>query len=266
MTWHARAWTAADLDGAALAIADVAAEDEARAFRDAAEAAGVPVNVVDKPAFCDFQFGALVERSPLIVAISTDGGAPVFGQRIRALIETLLPQGFRDWAAAAKAWRPQVDALRLDFRARRDFWERFTALAVSAADRMPDDADRAALLAMREPTANRTGRVALIDAGPGPAGFLTRDGGRWLHAADVVLYEPPLAALVSDAARREAEKIPLDGAELVAQAIAMAREGKTVAVALGTFSVRGGARQDAAAQLDAAGMDAVLIAGVSAPI
>ncbi|MBN9448362.1 MAG: hypothetical protein J0I67_15845, partial [Bosea sp.] len=104
----ARNWQAADLDGATLAIADIDAVEEAKAFAAAARQLGVPVNLVDKPEFCDFAFGSLVNRSPLVVAISTDGAAPVFGQAIRAKIEALLPAGLKHWAQAAKDWRPAV--------------------------------------------------------------------------------------------------------------------------------------------------------------
>ena len=68
----------------------------------------MPVNVIDKPAFCTFQFGAIVNRSPLVVGISTDGAAPIFGQAMRSRIEALLPAGFARWAAAAKRWRADV--------------------------------------------------------------------------------------------------------------------------------------------------------------
>ena len=105
-----RAMEPRDFEGAALALAEVETDAEAEKFRALASAAGVPVNVIDKPAFSDFQFGAIVERSPLLIAISTDGGAPVFGQAIRARIEGLLPQGFREWARAAKSWRPKIAA------------------------------------------------------------------------------------------------------------------------------------------------------------
>ena len=67
--------------------------------------AGVPVNVIDKPAFCDFSFGAIVNRSPLVIGISTDGAAPVFAQAIRAKLEALIPRGFARWAEAARRWR-----------------------------------------------------------------------------------------------------------------------------------------------------------------
>ena len=100
-----RAWTAADLEGAAIALVDTEDDDEAAAFRAAARAAGAPMNAIDRPAFCDFQFGAIVNRSPLVVGISTHGAAPVFGQAIRARLETLLPPRLKAWAEAARAWR-----------------------------------------------------------------------------------------------------------------------------------------------------------------
>ena len=94
------------------------AEDEAEAARifDAARAAGVPVNVIDRPAYCTFQFGAIVNRSPLVVGISTDGAAPIFGQAIRSRIEALLPVGFTRWAAAARRWRADLKRLELGRR------------------------------------------------------------------------------------------------------------------------------------------------------
>ena len=127
VTVLARAWQADDLDGAALAVADIETLDEARAFAAAARQAGVPVNVVDKPEFCDFAFGSLVNRSPLVVAISTDGAAPVLGQAIRAKIEALLPAGLKAWAQAAHDWRPMVKARELAFPLRRDFWDGIAA-------------------------------------------------------------------------------------------------------------------------------------------
>ena len=73
---------------------------------------GVPVNVIDKPKFCDFAFGAIVNRSPLVIGISTDGAAPVFGQAIRAKLEALIPRGFAQWAEAARRWRERREGVR----------------------------------------------------------------------------------------------------------------------------------------------------------
>ena len=86
-----RGWTAEDLAGAAVAIGAFDDDENAVIFADAARTWGVPVNVIDKPAFCDFAFGAIVNRSPLVIGISTDGAAPVFAQAIRAKLEALLP-------------------------------------------------------------------------------------------------------------------------------------------------------------------------------
>src|ERR1019366_8862324 len=72
-----RRWTADDMSGAVVAIGAFEDDDGASAFAAAARAAGVPVNVIDKPVFCDFAFGAIVNRSPLVIGISTDGAAPV---------------------------------------------------------------------------------------------------------------------------------------------------------------------------------------------
>ena len=120
-----------DIRGAAIAVGACETDDEATHFAAAARAAGVPVNVIDKPAFCDFSFGAIVNRSPLVIGISTDGAAPVFGQAIRAKLEALIPRGFARWAEAARRWRSAVKTSGLSFNGRRRFWQIFTAHAVA---------------------------------------------------------------------------------------------------------------------------------------
>src|SRR6267378_4154590 len=87
-----------DFAGAMLAIGAFDDEAVAAAFAARARAASVPVNVVDRPALSDFSFGTIVNRSPLVVGISTDGAAPVFAQAVRAKIEAMIPQGFAAWA------------------------------------------------------------------------------------------------------------------------------------------------------------------------
>ena len=91
VTLERRAWRESDLDGAWLAVADAEDPDEAARFAAAARARGILVNVIDQPAHCDFQFGAIVNRSPVVVGISTDGAAPILGQAIRRRIEAILP-------------------------------------------------------------------------------------------------------------------------------------------------------------------------------
>jgi uroporphyrin-III C-methyltransferase/precorrin-2 dehydrogenase/sirohydrochlorin ferrochelatase len=202
---HDRTWAPDDFAGAAIAVADCADDEEAAQFAAAARAAGVPVNVIDRPAFCDFSFGAIVNRSPLVIGISTDGASPVFGQAIRAKIEALIPKGFARWADAARAWRPRVQALALPFRGRRNFWERFTERAVAAPNAAPTDADLDALL---EPTtAQNTGSVILVGAGPGDPELLTLRAVRALQSADVILFDDLVAPDILDFARREAKKM-----------------------------------------------------------
>jgi uroporphyrin-III C-methyltransferase / precorrin-2 dehydrogenase / sirohydrochlorin ferrochelatase len=202
---HERPWAAVDLAGAAIAVADCADDQEAARFAAAARAVGVPVNVIDRPAFCDFSFGAIVNRSPLVIGISTDGAAPVFGQAIRAKIEALIPKGFSRWAEAARAWRPRVQKLALPFRARRSFWENFTARAVGAPDRMPTETDLAALLTPA--VTQGAGSVVLVGAGPGNPELLTLRAVRALQSADVILFDDLVATDILDFARREAKKM-----------------------------------------------------------
>ena len=202
---HARDWTARDFAGAAIAVADCSSDEEAAQFAAAARAAGVPVNVIDRPAFCDFSFGAIVNRSPLVIGISTDGAAPVFGQAIRAKIEALIPKGFARWAEAARMWRPRVQKLALPFRGRRSFWEKFTARAVAAPNRAPSDADLDALLTPA--MAGEAGSVVLVGAGPGDPELLTLRAVRALQSADVILFDDLVAPDILDFARREAKKM-----------------------------------------------------------
>src|SRR5262249_52895971 len=97
VTLHRRAIADEDFAGAALAIGAFDDEAPAAEFAAQARAAGIPVNVVDRPALSDFSFGTIVNRSPLVVGISTDGAAPVFAQAIRAKIEAMIPLGFARW-------------------------------------------------------------------------------------------------------------------------------------------------------------------------
>jgi uroporphyrin-III C-methyltransferase/precorrin-2 dehydrogenase/sirohydrochlorin ferrochelatase len=201
---HRRDWTTDDLIGAAIAVADCGDDAEAAHFAAAARIVGVPVNVIDRPAFCDFSFGAIVNRSPLVIGISTDGAAPVFGQAVRAKIEALIPKGFSHWTEAARNWRPRVQALALPFRGRRSFWEKFTARALAVPDRSPTDADLDALLT---PGAQDAGAVTLVGAGPGDPELLTLRAVRALQSADVILFDDLVATDILDFARREAKKM-----------------------------------------------------------
>src|SRR6476469_3460936 len=197
---HRRAWTLDDIRGAAVAVGACNTDDEAMHFAAAARAAGVPVNVIDKPKFCDFSFGAIVNRSPLVIGISTDGAAPVFAQAIRAKLEALLPRGFADWAAAAGRWRGAVKASGLSLSGRRKFWQLFTAHAVANPDRAPVQADFDSFVAEVKGlgAAVESGSVTLVGAGPGDPELLTLRAVRALQSADVILFDDLVSRDVLD--------------------------------------------------------------------
>ncbi len=205
-----RDWQSDDLAGAAIAVGAITDAQEGLAFADAARAHGVPVNVIDRPELCQFQFGSIVNRSPLVVAISTDGSAPVFGQAIRSRIESWLPQGFKLWAQAAKSWRRQAGRLGATVAERRRFWELFTQTALNRAETPPTARDLEDLIAQaaREREGNPGGGfVSLVGAGPGDPELLTLRAVRALRSADVILYDDLVSDAVMEFARREARRI-----------------------------------------------------------
>jgi uroporphyrin-III C-methyltransferase/precorrin-2 dehydrogenase/sirohydrochlorin ferrochelatase len=204
-----RGWTADDLKGAAVAIGAFEDDDASAAFAAAARDLGVPVNVIDKPAFCDFAFGAIVNRSPLVIGISTDGAAPVFAQAIRAKLEALLPKGFADWAAAAARWRVALKTSGLPFSGRRKFWQLFTAHAIRNPDSEPaqNDFERFVAEVQGLGSAVENGSVILVGAGPGDPELLTLRAVRALQSADVILFDDLVSRDVLDFARREARKM-----------------------------------------------------------
>lgn len=201
-THHPRAWTTPDVQGATLAIADAQDEAEAAAFAAAARAAGVMVNVIDRPAYCDVQFGSIVNRSPVVIGISTDGAAPVLGQAIRRRIETLLPPALATWAVLAKTLRATVRAKLPTASQRRAFWDRFAERAFTTAPENP-----ATLLAALATASPPAGHVTLVGAGPGEAELLTLKALRALQSADVILFDDLVSDDVLELARREAKRM-----------------------------------------------------------
>jgi uroporphyrin-III C-methyltransferase / precorrin-2 dehydrogenase / sirohydrochlorin ferrochelatase len=206
LTPHTRRWMPADLSDAVLAIGDC--EDDAAAFFAAAQAAGVPVNVIDKPDFCQFQFGSIVNRSPVIVAISTNGAAPILAQAIRRKVETLLPRSLKTWAALAQSLRDTVNRSLQPGQQRRAFWERYSDKVFSTLDTPQEDAGGVLLAdAERLAEAPAIGRVTLVGAGPGDAELLTLKAVRALQSADVILFDDLVSADVLELARREAKRV-----------------------------------------------------------
>lgn len=267
-----RGWREADLEGAALAVADLGDAGEAARFVAAAHAAGAPVNVIDRTELCDFTFGTIVNRAPVVIAISTDGGAPTLGQAIRARIESVLPLGLSDWAKAALSWRPQVKARLAEFADRRRFWQGFAKLAWEQTGRAPNDADRENLLRSIG-AAKARGRVTLVGAGPGDPELLTLKAVRALQTATMILYDDLVGPDILELARREALRIAVGKtghgpavrqSEICARIVALAEAGETVVrLKGGDPSIFGRATEEVDA-CRAAGIEVSIVPGISA--
>jgi uroporphyrin-III C-methyltransferase / precorrin-2 dehydrogenase / sirohydrochlorin ferrochelatase len=275
VTLHSRALEAADFHGAAIAIGALEDDHEAAKFAATARRLGIPVNVVDKPAFCDFQFGAIVNRSPLVIGISTDGGVPPLGQAVRSMIETLLPAGFAGWAAAAKAWRSRVASVGLDSADRKLFWRRFAAMAMRRPAEPPCPVEREALIAELQCAAaqGQSGHLALVGAGPGDPELLTLKAVRFLREADVILYDDLVNEAVLTFARREARKIQVGkrgGKTSCAQdditglAVLLAQEGNRVVRLKGGDPLVFGRADEEIEAARAAGIPVTIVNGVTA--
>jgi uroporphyrin-III C-methyltransferase / precorrin-2 dehydrogenase / sirohydrochlorin ferrochelatase len=266
----ARAWRESDLEGAAVAVGALAG-DEATAFAEAAGRAGVPVNIVDTPEVSTFSFGTIVNRSPVVVGISTAGAAPVLGQAIRAKIEALLHPALAAWAAAARRLRSTLNARTGMGAARRESWRRFAdcALAARTAPR-PDE-----LAEIVRSTPARGGRVALVGAGPGDPELLTLKALRALQSADIILYDRLVSPEILEMARREARRMLVGKVgtgsscrqdDISALMVRLAREGRSVVrLKGGDPMVFGRAAEEIAACRDS-GIPVEVVPGITAAL
>ncbi|MDH1263566.1 siroheme synthase CysG [Pseudomonas sp. GD03944] len=204
-----RDYQAADLSGVALVIA--ATDDEAlnATVSEQAQALGIPVNVVDAPQLCSVIFPAIVDRSPLIVAVTSGGDAPVLARLIRAKIETWIPASYGQLAGLAKRFRARVKGLFPDVQQRRVFWEDVfqgpIAESVFAGKMAEGERLLEAKIAGAAPQA--LGEVYLVGAGPGDPDLLTFRALRLMQQADVVLYDRLVAPAIVELCRRDAERI-----------------------------------------------------------
>lgn len=273
LTHHRRPWALDVFQGAAIALADTETEAAAQAFFCAARAAGVPVNVIDKPAFCQFQFGSIVNRSPVVVGISTDGGAPILGQAIRRRIETLLPPWLADWGRLAKGVRKAVSARLAPGLQRRTFWEAFAERAFRAAPSNDAATDMTTL--MRRTAAGTPvdqGRVTLVGAGPGDPELLTLAAVRALQSADIILFDDLVSDGVLELARREAKRMMVGKRgrrescaqqDINALMVKLASSGKRVVrLKCGDPMIFGRAGEEIA-ELDAAGIVVDVVPGIT---
>ena len=267
--FHAPAsWRTLVLDAFAVAVADLEG-GEAEDFARSARRAGVPANVIDQPALCAFQFGSIVNRSPVVVGISTHGAAPVLGQAIRRRIETLLPRHLSAWGALAARIRRQVAERFATVAERRGFWEAFAERAFTSAAAPQAAEDVVSRLARPLP---QGGSVTLVGAGPGDAEYLTLKGMRALQSADVILFDDLVSPELLELARREAKRMLVGkrgGRESCRQEdinalmLRFARQGKRVVrLKAGDPSVFGRSGEEIAA-LEAAGIPVSVVPGIT---
>ncbi|MCG3169949.1 MAG: Siroheme synthase [Pseudomonadales bacterium] len=210
------------LDGVVLAIVATGVAEVDAAVQRAAVARALPVNVADRQELCSFILPAVVDRSPVIVAFSTGGRAPVLARALRARLEAMLPAGLgrlagflgsrRDWL------RERVPAEAV----RRRIWERLVNGPAAERVLAGDEAGAERLLAQEVATGGEApqGEVYLVGAGPGDPDLLSFRALRLMQQADIVFYDRLVAPEVLALVRREAERVYVGktrGAHAVAQ-------------------------------------------------
>jgi uroporphyrin-III C-methyltransferase/precorrin-2 dehydrogenase/sirohydrochlorin ferrochelatase len=205
--WRATVFEEQQLDDVFLVIAATEDDELNQRVYVAANARYRLVNVVDNQALCSFVFPSIVDRSPLLVAISSSGKAPVLSRILREKIEALLPTNLGRLAETASYWRHHIKT-HLKTTAERRRWERvftgrFASLMLAGNK---DEAEKALEDELRQPE-KRPGEIILVGAGPGDAGLLTLRGLQALQQADVVFYDNLVTPEVRELVRRDAETI-----------------------------------------------------------
>ncbi|MFA5490181.1 MAG: siroheme synthase CysG [Candidimonas sp.] len=197
------------LDDAWLVVA--ATDDKAANGRIAELAAErrLFINVVDDPELSSFQVPSIVDRSPLMIAISSSGQAPVLARRVRERIETLFDRSLGPLVALAGKYRFAIRRARPDMRSRRAFYDDLLDGPIGGAMRrqQPRLAQQTLEDELKRPASSAKGKVVLVGAGPGDPGLLTLHALRALNEADVILYDRLVSPEVRELARRDATQI-----------------------------------------------------------
>lgn len=234
-----RRYAEGDLGDCVLAIA--ATDDEplnAQVSRDA-HGRGVPVNVVDAPALCSVIFPAIVDRSPLLVAVSSGGDAPVLARLLRAKLETWIPATYGQLAGLASRFREAVKQRLPELQQRRQFWEEVFQgpVAERVLSGQPAEAERLLVEKLAGGQAEARGEVYLVGAGPGDPDLLTFRALRLMQQADVVLYDRLVAPAILELCRRDADRLyvgkrradhAVPQEEINRKLVELAKEGKRV--------------------------------------
>ncbi|MGR5149827.1 siroheme synthase CysG [Photobacterium alginatilyticum] len=211
ITHQAEEFAPSDLDGIFLAIAATDRKAVNALVYQSANQRQVMVNVVDDTQRCSFIVPSIVDRSPIIVAISSSGKAPVLARLVREKLEALLPQHLGRMADIAGRFRNRLAQIVSSASQRRYFWElafngRFSELVAAGQEKQAEQ-ELADLSLQAQQQRFSQGQVALIGAGPGDAGLLTLRALQLMQQADVVLYDYLVSDEVMDLVRRDAELV-----------------------------------------------------------
>jgi uroporphyrin-III C-methyltransferase / precorrin-2 dehydrogenase / sirohydrochlorin ferrochelatase len=197
-----------DIAGMWLVVAATGDRAVNAAAAVAAEAARIPCNVVDDRELSSFIMPAIIDRSPVQIAVSTGGASPVLARLIRERLETMLDSSLGPLAAFADRWRSAIRAKYSDIGARRRFLSWMLTGPVSASLRAgrQQQAEELTLKALESADGIPRGHVVLVGAGPGNSGLMTLQGLRALQEADVIVHDRLVSAEVLDLARRDAAR------------------------------------------------------------
>ncbi|WP_299504514.1 siroheme synthase CysG [uncultured Roseobacter sp.] len=196
--------------GSALVFIATGCSGADAAIQTLAKAAGSLVNVVDQPDLCDAITPSIVDRDPVVVAIGTEGTAPVLARQIKTRMEQVLEPGLGRLAALAGRLRPAA-AARLAPRERRDLWRWVFAGPAREAHARGAEREAARMIKDALQTGDfatvTTGSVALVGAGPGARDLITLRGVQRLQEADVIYYDRLIDPDLLELARRDAERV-----------------------------------------------------------
>jgi len=212
LTHEAREFTVEDVQNKALVIAATDERYVNEAIHDAAVAINIPVNVVDNPDLCTFIMPSIVDRSPVVAAISTGGASPVLARMIRSRLESILPSAYGRLAKMTADFRDKVKERFSNPNDRRLFWERVlqgpaAEMVFAGRDAEAEVEIDKALAAPDAAQQGSIGEVYLIGGGPGDPDLLTFRALRLMQQADVVVYDRLVSKGVMDMCRRDAERI-----------------------------------------------------------
>lgn len=198
------------LEGAVLVIAATNDKIINQQVSRSAKSRRIPVNVVDNPSLCSFIMPSIVDRSPVLIAISSSGKSPVLARLLRAHLESVIPQAYNRLAEYAANFREQVKKRFSHPAKRRIFWEKvfygpFSEMVFAGKDRAAQDYLVQALQGEIDDVP--AGEVYLVGAGPGNPDLLTFRAMRLMQQADVVVYDRLVSPAILDMVRRDAIRI-----------------------------------------------------------